>query len=366
MQKKKLILFMPSIDVGGVEKNLFIISNYLSKKLPGSFLITSSKSQNSKFKNINIINPKYDVENFSFKRLKFLFCIVELIKLLIKDRNYLVFSFQANLYCSIICRIFGIKVIVRSNSSPSGWQLGFFRKKIFSFFLRFPYKIIVNSKEFKKEYKKRFNIRVKCIYNPLNIKFIKKASNEKIKINFFKNYKKLKIIFIGRLVNQKDPITFVKALNLLKDKIDFRSIIIGRGYYYKTLQNFLLDNKLKNKVKIINWQNNPYKYLKSADLLVLTSKYEGLPNILLEAVSLKKNIISTNCPTGPKEILDNGKGGDLFKVGDYQQLSKRILLLNKNKKKYNHKLEFAYKRLGRFDYEKNLGLYLKEIKSEMN
>ena len=52
MQKKKLILFMPSIDVGGVEKNLFIISNYLSKKLPGSFLITSSKSQNSKFKNI--------------------------------------------------------------------------------------------------------------------------------------------------------------------------------------------------------------------------------------------------------------------------------------------------------------------------
>jgi len=128
----------------------------------------------------------------------------------------------------------------------------------------------VNSKEFKKEYKKRFNIRVKCIYNPLNIKFIKKASNEKIKINFFKNYKKLKIIFIGRLVNQKDPITFVKALNLLKNKIDFRSIIIGRGYYYKTLQNFLLDNKLKNKVKIINWQNNPYKYLKSANLLVLT------------------------------------------------------------------------------------------------
>ena len=111
---------------------------------------------------------------------------------------------------------------------------------------------------------------------------------KKLKTNFFKNYKKIKIIFIGRLVNQKDPITFVKALNLLKDKIDFRSIIIGRGYYYKTLQNFLLDNKLKNKVKIINWQNNPYKYLKSADLLVLTSKYEGLPNILLEAVSLKK------------------------------------------------------------------------------
>ena len=364
--QKKLILFMPSIDVGGVEKNLFIISNYLSKKLPGSILITSSKSLNSKFQNIKIINPKYNVENSSFKRLKFIFCLIELIKLLVKNKNYLVFSFQANLYCSTICRIFGIRIIVRSNSSPSGWQLGFFRKIIFNFFLRFPNKIIVNSREFKKEYQKRFNIKVKCIYNPLNIRFIKKASKEKIKISFFKNYNKIKIIFIGRLVNQKDPMTFVKALNLLKDKIDFRSIIIGRGYYYKSLQQFLLDKKLKDKVKIINWQKNPYKYLKSADLLVLTSKYEGLPNILLEAVSLKRNIISTDCPTGPKEILDNGKGGDLFKIGDFQKLSKKIILFSKNKKKYKDKLKFAYKRLERFNYNKNLKLYLKEIKSEMN
>ena len=160
--------------------------------------------------------------------------------------------------------------------------------------------------------------------------------------------------------------TFVRALNLLKNKINFRSIIIGRGYYYKSLQQFLLDKKLKDKVKIINWQKNPYKYLKSADLLVLTSKYEGLPNILLEAVSLKRNIISTDCPTGPKEILDNGKGGDLFKIGDFQKLSKKIILFSKNKKKYKDKLKFAYKRLERFNYNKNLKLYLKEIKSEMN
>ena len=366
MQKKKLILFMPSIEVGGVEKNLFIISNYLSKKIPGSILITSSKSLNSKFQNIKIINPRQNIENSSFKRLKFLFCIIELIKLLTKNKNYLVFSFQANLYCSIICKIFGIKIIVRSNSSPSGWQLGFFRKRIFSFFLRFPNKIIVNSKEFKKEYNKRFNIKVKYIYNPLNVDFIKKASKERIKKNFFKNYKRIKIIFIGRLVDQKDPMTFVKALNLLKNKIEFRSIIIGKGYYYNDLKKFLLHKKLKNKVKIINWQNNPYKYLKASNLLVLTSKYEGLPNVLLEAITLKKHVISSDCPTGPKEILDNGKGGDLFKIGDFKQLSKKILLLNKHKKKYNDKLKFAYKRLKRFDHNKNLGLYLKEIKKELN
>ena len=94
ISKKNLIIFMPSIEGGGVEKNLFIISNYLAQKIPNTVLITGSKSFNSKFDNLRVINPKINVENFSFKRLKFLFCIIELIKLFLKDRNYLVFSFQ--------------------------------------------------------------------------------------------------------------------------------------------------------------------------------------------------------------------------------------------------------------------------------
>jgi glycosyltransferase involved in cell wall biosynthesis len=365
MPNKNLILFMPSIEVGGVEKNLFIISNYLGKKIPNSILITGSKSFNSKFKNLKVINPKINIENFSFKRLKFLFCIIELIKLFLKKKNYLVFSFQANLYCALICRIFGVKVIVRSNSSPSGWDLGFFRKIIFYYFLKLPNKIIVNSKEFKKEYKKRFNITTKYIYNPLNKDYINKISNEKIKNNFFKNFKKIKIIFIGRLVEQKDPMTFVRALNLLKNKINFRAIIIGRGYYQNSLNKFLSENLLKNKVKMIKWQNNPYKFLKASDVLVLTSKFEGLPNILLEAICLKKHVISSDCPTGPREILDNGKGGSLFEMGNFKQLSTKILKLNKYKKEYNDKKKFAYKRLIRFDYKKNLDKYLQEVKNEM-
>jgi glycosyltransferase involved in cell wall biosynthesis len=62
-------------------------------------------------------------------------------------------------------------------------------------------------------------------------------------------------------------------------------------------------------VKILNFKKNPFPYLKKADLFLLTSKFEGLPNVLLEAATLKKNIISTDCPTGPREILNNGKYG---------------------------------------------------------
>ena len=128
MSQKKLIIFMPSIEGGGVEKNLFLISNYLGKNIPNTKLITCDRSYNYKFSNLEIINPKTKVEVLSLRRLKYFFCFFELIKIIFNNKNFLVFAFQANLYCSIICKIFGIKIIIRSNSSPSGWKLGFFRK----------------------------------------------------------------------------------------------------------------------------------------------------------------------------------------------------------------------------------------------
>ena len=66
--------------------------------------------------------------------------------------------------------------------------------------------------------------------------------------------------------------------------------------------------------------------MKKSDALVLSSKFEGLPNVLLEALTLKKLVISSNCPTGPKEILDHGKGGLLFKTGYTQDLVKKYYL----------------------------------------
>ena len=79
------------------------------------------------------------------------------------------------------------------------------------------------------------------------------------------------------------------------------------------------------------------QYLNQCNLLVLSSKYEGLPNVLLEAQFLKKYIISTNCPTGPREILLGGKAGDLIKVNNSKNLKKKIIEYYKNKKRKFYK-----------------------------
>ena len=91
------------------------------------------------------------------------------------------------------------------------------------------------------------------------------------------------------------------------------------------------------------FQKNPYPYLKKSDLFILSSLYEGLPNVLLEAMSLKKFIISSNCPTGPREILQNGKLGELFRNNDFEDLKKKIIDFHRSKRKINQRLFYLKK-----------------------
>ena len=157
--------------------------------------------------------------------------------------------------------------------------------------------------------------------------------------------------------------TLLKALNLLKNKIKFEAVIIGKGVLKKKLSNYITNNKLDNFVKLKNFVDNPFPLIKQTDLFVLSSKYEGLPNVLLEALVLKKFIISSNCSTGPKEILLNGKGGYLYNVENYKQLTEKIIFYNENKKKSLKLLDHSYKCLKRFDFKDNLFKYYKLVKS---
>ncbi len=360
MTQKKIILFMPSVEGGGVEKNFFIIANYLATKLDKVFLITAEKDLKKKLKNIEIIYPQSSFWRNNGRIRKYFICIFNLILILIKNKDTLVFSFQANLYAIFVCKILNAKIISRSNSSPTGWSNNFLKKFLYKIGLNLADKLIVNSLEFKNEMKKKFSVSSTHIYNPLNKKEILSLSKKKVKKVYKNNV--LKIINVGRLVDQKDQITLLKALEKLKNKVSFNLIIIGRGKNKDKIENYVNQNKMKKIVKIF-YTNNPFPYIKECDLFVLSSTFEGLPNVLLEAITLKKFVISSDCPTGPKEILDNEKGGFLFKVGEHNSLSKKIIQYSKNKKFLKKKIEYSNKRLNRFDYNKNLDRYLEVVNS---
>jgi glycosyltransferase involved in cell wall biosynthesis len=360
--KKKLIIFMPSMEGGGVEKNLILISNYLSKNINNIKLITFNNKFNSFFdKRIKIINSNFNYNKKYSKYFKYAICLILLIKEILKNKSSLVFSFQANIYCCILCFFFNFNLIVRSNTSPSGWNKNFFKKLIFKMFIKKAKSIVVNSIDFKKEMDKIFKINSKFIYNPLNTDEIIRLSTKKISNNLYtKN--SIKIINIARFTDQKDHITLLKAFNDARQQnINCELLILGYGTNEKKIKEYITEKKLSKYIRIIKFNKNPYKYLANANLLVLTSLYEGLPNVLLEAMTLKKLVISTNCPTGPAEILKNGKYGVLFKINDYKKLSKIIVNYSKNKKKYLIMANQAHKSLRRFDFEKNCNKYLKLI-----
>ena len=244
--------------------------------------MTKKKKFNNKIK---FLSPKKIVPDYFNIRVKYLISLFILFKYLLKNKNVLVFSFQANIYCIFICKIFNIKIIVRSNSSPTGWYHNSLKKLIYKKLISKADKIIVNSQEFKKEMEYKFNIKTVCIFNPLNRKEILKKSKIYIKDNFFKN--SFKLINVGRLTDQKDQITILKAVNLIKNKLKIKLLIIGKGVNKRSLQNYIDNNNLNRIVKIYNFKENPYPFIKKADLFILSSKYEGLPNVLLEAALLK-------------------------------------------------------------------------------
>ena len=357
--QKKLVIFIPSIEGGGVEKNLFIISKYLKDKIKNISVITLSNRYKNRFVGINFISPKANFWSKIGRRKKFFVGLFLLFLEILKDRNILVFSFQGNVYCTLLCKLLGIKIIVRSNSAPDGWSQNKLKYLVFKYVLGSADKIIVNSLDFKKKFKTKFKIHAECIYNPLNKNEIIKKSKIKNKFKFDK--KKLNIINVGRYTDQKDQLTILKAVNRIKKKIKLNLLIVGRGVEKEKLTNFINENNLSRQVQLINFQKNPFNLIKSSDVFILSSLYEGLPNVLLESQVLKKFIISSDCPTGPREILLNGRAGFLFNVGDYIKLSNLILYYSKNRKSLSKKILIGYKNLNRFDQNKNLNMYYKLI-----
>ena len=221
--KKNIIFFCPSIEEGGVEKNLINICNGIAVTHKIS-VITANKNKKKHFNSkINFISPNTNFFNYKIRLIKSIICTYLLIKNY-KKRNSVIISFQSNIIAIIISKLLDYKIIIRANQSPSNYARNFIKRKIMSFFYKKADKIIVNSNDFRKEFNQFFKVRSITIYNLVETQnTLSKLAKQKIKNDFFSNSKNiLNILTIGRLVIQKDQITILKALNLIKNKKKFR------------------------------------------------------------------------------------------------------------------------------------------------
>ncbi|MDR3260198.1 MAG: glycosyltransferase, partial [Fusobacteriaceae bacterium] len=178
--------------------------------------------------------------------------------------------------------------------------------------------------------------KIKTIYNPIDFDRIINMSNqidgltieEEALIN--KEY----ILTVSRLDNgQKDFDTLINSYkNAYEKGFDKNLYIIGDGSDREYIEKLISNNNLGEKVKILGIQKNPYVWMKYSDFFILSSREEGFPTVLLEAMALGKAVISTNCPTGPNEILKNGACGILIPMEDVDEMSGAMLKLIRDEK----------------------------------
>lgn len=162
------------------------------------------------------------------------------------------------------------------------------------------------------------------IYNPSPIDDIRSMSNGE----GFLKYQPQTIVAVGRLAREKGFDLLINALKKMHQKGHKYSLkIIGEGYERSNLQNLINVLKLEDYVELLGFKNNPYKYIKAADLLVLSSYFEGLGQVLVEALCLGVPIVSSDCESGPRDVLCRGKCGLLVPVGDVEKLADGIELL---------------------------------------
>lgn len=222
--------------------------------------------------------------------------------------------------------------------------------------------IISNSKGVEDDLNKVLKITThkQVIYNPVNI------SENSLKVRnlgdksfvFKKNLKY--IISLGRLIPLKRNFDLINAFYECQSKKDnIRLIFLGDGFLKNKLKDYCVKLKIDSKVEFLGNVSNPFYYLSQSDIFILTSEVEGFPNALLEAMACELPVISSNCKSGPSELLDDGKYGILYKTGEISILSSNINKLLNDDALASHYSKMSKIRSQKFRIESILPEYTK-------
>lgn len=166
--------------------------------------------------------------------------------------------------------------------------------------------------------------RISVIYNPIITPTMQVQAQVSIDHEWFKPEEPPVILAAGRLQPQKDFPTLLQAFAKVRDKRPVRLLILGEGPDRKALENLIATLGITNDVLLPGFDVNPYRYMSKAAAFVLSSQWEGLPGVLIEALYCGAPLVATDCPSGPREILADGAYGQLVPVGDVEAMAGAI------------------------------------------
>lgn len=329
-------MLIGSLEGGGAERVALNLANEFAKrKIPFTLILRFKKGPYVKQLNSNIHVLELTANNP-------IIIVFKLIKACKKNQIDVLFAISRynNILALIANFVLRKRTIIREATTFDGFykkktinKLERVKSQLFLKLIQFLYPkadaIVANSKDTAKDIENHISVsgnKIVVINNPLIDDQIQTQSNQPVDDEYFSNTSTPRIISAGRLVYQKNFQHLIKSFALLKKTMPSASLtILGEGPQETQLKELVKQLDLGNDVCFLGFVDNPYKYLKHADVFVLSSIFEGFGNVLVESLAIGLPVVSTNCPGGPREILDNGKFGALVPVNDEKAMSIAII-----------------------------------------
>lgn len=308
-----------TLSDGGAERVVSNLSLYLPDEIEREIILFGSKSKIDYPYEGNIIYLDSDSpKGLISKCLTFLKRILALKKFKKQNKDTLMISFLE--YPNLMNTLSGITnnsiVSVRNFMSVkhSRGLKSFFWNATIKYLYKKVRNIVVVSNEMKNDLIENYQIpseKIIVIYNSYPIEKIVKSSEEEMTIEYNSIFNNPTIITAGRLENQKGQQHLLNAFSIVKKKIpNAQLVLLGEGNLETNLRTLSKELNIEDNVHFLGFQSNPFKFISRSKVFVMTSYFEGFPNALAEAMACRIPVISTDCKSGPREILAPYENGE--------------------------------------------------------
>lgn len=327
---KRILFVSPTLGNGGAERVMLYLMNYFSAKSDQydiTLLLIKAKANDY----LSEVSNRVNVVSLSMDDSRVRNCILHVARTIIRIHPDICFIGYAELNLALsvflpIMKMFKIRFVVRETNILS---MKFRRTRLIKWVYKYFYncydRVIVQSEDMCNDLLDNWGImknKVRLINNPVPIESIQERSLNSCPIQMDSN--QYNFVIIGKFSPQKGYDILLKRLSEQIGKLSFHLYILGTGKLKKNISGWIDSLGLQNHVSLVGFQPNPYPFIKAADALILSSRYEGFPNVLLEANALGKPVFVNNCPGGINEIVKDGINGITANFHDAQDFSTKL------------------------------------------
>jgi glycosyltransferase involved in cell wall biosynthesis len=346
-KRKKVCFFLPSLSGGGAERVVVNLAGQFAKKGYAVEIALWSDVHDSPYtddiaESVKVIPIRHGgrYKNLALKAIYALFSIPKVVSYIKNSRPCVIFANLCEL-AVIFANIFSghtsrIAVVVHNDPSYYSSLLSHggsrIRAWIFTFLSKLFYPLadaVVGVSKGVSEALVSNGIappgKTAFIYNPVVTKSLLKLSGEPPEHPWLVRHSRPVFLGVGRLCEQKNFPLLLRAFEIVSRKLDAVLIIAGDGPLLEELRKISAELNIEERVSFAGFLKNPFSVMAHADVFVLSSLFEGLPTVIIEAMACGCQIVSTDCPHGPSEILDRGRYGRLVPVGDEYALADAML-----------------------------------------